>query len=333
MPTPPVIPPGAALKWNVKEQLARVGRNEPCPCESGLKHKRCCWGKSFLWQRNSRGEVFKSITVPSEVAPFIERRRQQNVVRFGKEPDASSLIVPHLVKEAPEEVKRAMAATLEAAEIPSAMIYAFRKTGLIPTELNETLLSDAEALDWNAALVEYHCQHRPSAEEALALFVPSTMRRIYAKEEIQALFRAFWDLQEVKGVAKQSLLEIICDGKHLSPSKVNRASAAKKAQWCEELLEHPKMGMLLSQVFGNVYPNGHARCTAALTRAKGGARSTFEGFMQEGGLDRRDALLFLMIFWPADRIPVTFSGHVLFQGLALNGIIPPDIVEPNRACN
>lgn len=22
----------------------RVGRNEPCPCGSGLKHKRCCGG-------------------------------------------------------------------------------------------------------------------------------------------------------------------------------------------------------------------------------------------------------------------------------------------------
>ena len=23
----------------------KVGRNDPCPCGSGLKHKKCCWNK------------------------------------------------------------------------------------------------------------------------------------------------------------------------------------------------------------------------------------------------------------------------------------------------
>jgi hypothetical protein len=23
----------------------KVGRNDPCPCGSGKKHKQCCWGK------------------------------------------------------------------------------------------------------------------------------------------------------------------------------------------------------------------------------------------------------------------------------------------------
>ena len=26
-----------------------VGRNEPCPCGSGLKYKRCCQGKGLTW--------------------------------------------------------------------------------------------------------------------------------------------------------------------------------------------------------------------------------------------------------------------------------------------
>ncbi|MCX4239245.1 SEC-C metal-binding domain-containing protein [Paraliomyxa miuraensis] len=29
----------------VSRQTARVGRNDPCPCGSGRKYKRCCLGK------------------------------------------------------------------------------------------------------------------------------------------------------------------------------------------------------------------------------------------------------------------------------------------------
>ena len=29
----------------MKEKAAKVGRNDPCPCGSGLKYKRCCMGK------------------------------------------------------------------------------------------------------------------------------------------------------------------------------------------------------------------------------------------------------------------------------------------------
>ena len=27
------------------KKAAKVGRNDPCPCGSGKKHKKCCWGK------------------------------------------------------------------------------------------------------------------------------------------------------------------------------------------------------------------------------------------------------------------------------------------------
>ncbi|MDR3623660.1 MAG: SEC-C metal-binding domain-containing protein [Chlamydiales bacterium] len=25
--------------------MEKAGRNDPCPCGSGLKYKQCCWGK------------------------------------------------------------------------------------------------------------------------------------------------------------------------------------------------------------------------------------------------------------------------------------------------
>lgn len=34
--------PGPAPATPIKRQ--KVGRNSPCPCGSGSKYKRCCWG-------------------------------------------------------------------------------------------------------------------------------------------------------------------------------------------------------------------------------------------------------------------------------------------------
>ena len=305
-----------------------------------MEHEHCCWGKGFIWQQNALGEVFKVTPLPPELVALIERLRQQYIARFGKAPDPNSLIVPQLLKASPEQAKRAMAAMMEAAEVAPAIIYAFRKTGLIPTDLNENLLTGAEIRDWNAALAEYHRQH-PSThsmflEDNLELnstLVPRAMRRIYTKEEIRTLFRAFWNLQEVKSIGRQALLEIICEAKHLNPGKVNRASAAKKAQWCEELLENPEMSGVLRNVFRKVHPTGFARCAAALNRAKAGPRLTFEGFMQEGGFNQRDALLFLLLYWPSNRIPIAPNAELITQGAVLNGILSPEPVEPNPAWN
>ena len=30
----------------MKMKTVKIGRNDPCPCGSGLKHKKCCLGKS-----------------------------------------------------------------------------------------------------------------------------------------------------------------------------------------------------------------------------------------------------------------------------------------------
>ena len=30
----------------VRRELPKIGRNDPCPCGSGKKHKKCCLGKA-----------------------------------------------------------------------------------------------------------------------------------------------------------------------------------------------------------------------------------------------------------------------------------------------
>lgn len=40
-----------ALKPPLPVQSAKVGRNEPCPCGSGKKHKKCCGASGVLEAR------------------------------------------------------------------------------------------------------------------------------------------------------------------------------------------------------------------------------------------------------------------------------------------
>jgi hypothetical protein len=42
-------------------QKIKVGRNDLCPCLSGLKYKKCCEGKT-LWPEILRGDVSDSFT-------------------------------------------------------------------------------------------------------------------------------------------------------------------------------------------------------------------------------------------------------------------------------
>jgi hypothetical protein len=47
------------IKTQVREGVVKIGRNEPCPCGSGEKYKRCCEGKkgtASWWRRLFRTE-------------------------------------------------------------------------------------------------------------------------------------------------------------------------------------------------------------------------------------------------------------------------------------
>ena len=46
-----------------KNRNMKVGRNDPCPCGSGLKYKKCCLGKSNGEHRNLKEEYFRKYRI------------------------------------------------------------------------------------------------------------------------------------------------------------------------------------------------------------------------------------------------------------------------------
>jgi len=142
----------------MNEQLTRVGRNEPCPCGSGMKYKRCCWTKGFTWQQNSRGDVFRSVPLCPELLELLDHQRQKYIATHGKEPAPDSPLFPEQAGMSDEEITNEMAAIMELAGLDPAYIYAFRKTGLMVTDFNQHLMPDCDVEEWMAAVEEYRLQ-------------------------------------------------------------------------------------------------------------------------------------------------------------------------------
>ena len=56
--------------------MAKIGRNQPCPCGSGKKYKRCCWERD----RSARVDVAPAASPHGEVFDLVELDRLSNSV-------------------------------------------------------------------------------------------------------------------------------------------------------------------------------------------------------------------------------------------------------------
>ncbi len=135
----------------------KVSRNAPCPCGSGKKYKKCCWGKGFDWEEDEAGNLYRSTPIPPEVANILRAQRQEFVDKHGRQPGPEDPVffdMPH-----PEHLEHRMVEDMKVAGIDPALIYAFEKTGRLVTEQNRHLLPDSALDEWQAAVEEYEAKH------------------------------------------------------------------------------------------------------------------------------------------------------------------------------
>ena len=135
-----------------------VPRNDPCPCGSGKKYKKCCYGKDFDFEEDDEGNLFKSVPLSSEMTDILEQQRQKFVEKHGREPGPDDKIffdMPH-----PEHLEHMMVEDMKAAGLDPAVVYAFEKTGLLVTEQNQHLIPETDLAAWDAAIEEYERKHR-----------------------------------------------------------------------------------------------------------------------------------------------------------------------------
>jgi hypothetical protein len=134
----------------------RLAPNAPCPCGSGKKYKDCCFNKGFEWLVDEDGNVFKSLPLSGEMKEMLEQQTQRFVAEHGREPGPDD----KLFFDAPplEHLEHEIVQAMQKAGLDPALVYAFEKTGLIVTEDNQNLISDADLAEWEAAVMEYRAR-------------------------------------------------------------------------------------------------------------------------------------------------------------------------------
>ena len=69
----------------------KLSRNAPCPCGSGKKYKKCCYGKDFEFEEDDDGNIFKSVPITEDMAKLLKEQRRKFIEKYGREsgPNAS----------------------------------------------------------------------------------------------------------------------------------------------------------------------------------------------------------------------------------------------------
>ena len=106
----------------------KIGRNEPCPCGSGLKHKNCCLGQP---------------TASDEAARLISGARERLQTRLEQAPPLD------------EATRLEMIQSMRDNGADPAYIHAFEKTGLLVFQETMHLLSEEDLERWADAYEEF----------------------------------------------------------------------------------------------------------------------------------------------------------------------------------
>ena len=133
--------------------LVKVSRNDPCPCGSGRKYKRCCYAKAPPLVRGPDGELAHELPIGPEVGEILQRQREKFIARYGREPGPDDPIFFDAPSD--DEYDAAVTKAMEQAGVAPAVIYAFRKTGRIITEENAKFVPAAAFEAWQHAIDEY----------------------------------------------------------------------------------------------------------------------------------------------------------------------------------
>ncbi len=135
----------------------KISRNAPCPCASGKKYKKCCYGKALDYEEDDEGNLFKAIPISKDMAEVLKEQHRKFVEKFGREPGPDDKVffdMPH-----PEQIEHQTVEAMKKVGIDPALIYAYEKTGRIVTEDNQHLLSEADLDEWEDAIDEYETKH------------------------------------------------------------------------------------------------------------------------------------------------------------------------------
>ena len=123
-------------------------RNEPCPCGSGKKFKKCCYHKQFSFQENEDGSFDRLAPMDEDLSNLLSK----HIESLG--PNASP-DTPLFDRMEFERMEHSMAMAMKAAGVDPAIIYAFEETGMMISEENMDTFSQVDLDLWQSKIEEF----------------------------------------------------------------------------------------------------------------------------------------------------------------------------------
>ncbi len=125
----PATKPGQLILPTPPKRV-KVGRNDPCPCGSGKKYKKCCLNRGRRSPKVSRRPVERPVVTGANIQEISEQT------------------------EAPAP-QQATAAAMLRAGVSERIVWAYLETGLYITEANRAAQPADRLAKWEKALEAY----------------------------------------------------------------------------------------------------------------------------------------------------------------------------------
>jgi len=103
--------------------------------------------------KDEDGQLFRNVPLHPELAEAFDEAGAEFRKVHGRDPRPDDLIFGDMGHQ--EYVEAEMVDTMKKAGIDPALIYAFEKTGLIVTEMNQDKMPDSYLQEWREAVEEY----------------------------------------------------------------------------------------------------------------------------------------------------------------------------------
>ncbi len=155
-----------------KNALIMPSRNEPCPCGSGKKFKKCCYQKQFSFEENELGGFDRSVPMDEDLSSLL----LQHIDSLGSD---ASPDTPLFDATDFERMEHGMAIAMEHAGVDPAIVHAFIETGMLVSEENMDKFSQKDLDLWQSKIEEFRngstFENATDADEVTAKFPIGTI--------------------------------------------------------------------------------------------------------------------------------------------------------------
>ncbi|AQT60655.1 DUF5677 domain-containing protein [Cellvibrio sp. PSBB023] len=136
--------------------MVKIKVNDPCPCGSGRKYKKCCKYKDVIWEQDDTGDYYQVIPIKGKLEELVEQLDDEIYKHFERERLPDDPLMPHTLMFSDKDHERKMIEIMEKVGTNPAFIYAYKRTGILLTDGMVEKATGSLVDEWDNAVAEYY---------------------------------------------------------------------------------------------------------------------------------------------------------------------------------